>query len=360
MAERVHNFYAGPATLPWNVVKKTAEGVLEFEDLGLSVMEISHRSKPFDRMFKRAQSNMLKVMGLSQDEYTVFFLGGGASTQFCMIPFNFLPEDGQADYVNTGRWSQKAIKEAKLFGKVKLAADSEPDNFTWVPREFKLNPAAAYVHVTSNNTVAGTQMFEFPDSGNVPMVSDMSSDFLSRRLDFEKFDLMYAGAQKNIGPAGVTAVVIRRSWIDDAKEGVPTMLSYKTHLKKDSLFNTPPSLPVYAVGLVMEWILENGGLQEIEKRNDRKAAMIYDTIDDSGGFYTGVVREDSRSKMNVTFRLPSEDLEAKFVDQGARRGLLGLKGHRSVGGCRASIYNAMTEEGVEDLVEFMKEFRRSN
>jgi len=360
MAERVHNFYAGPATLPWDVVKKTAEGVLEFQDLGLSVMEISHRSKPFDKMFKRAQSNMLKVMGLSEEEYTVFFLGGGASTQFCMIPFNFLPEDGQADYVNTGRWSQKAIKEAELFGKVNIAADSEPDNFTWVPREFKLNPAAAYVHTTSNNTVTGTQMFEFPDAGNVPMVSDMSSDFLSRRLDFEKFDLMYAGAQKNIGPAGVAAVVIRRSWIDDAKEGVPTMLSYKTHLKKDSLFNTPPSLPVYVVGLVMEWILENGGLEKVEKRNDRKAAMIYDTIDDSDGFYRGVVREDSRSRMNVTFRLPSEELEAKFVDEGARRGLLGLKGHRSVGGCRASIYNAMTEEGVGDLVEFMKEFRRSN
>jgi phosphoserine aminotransferase len=360
MADRVHNFYAGPATLPWDVVKKTAEGVLEFDDLGLSVMEISHRSKPFDRMFKRAQSNMLKVMGLSEDEYTVFFLGGGASTQFCMIPFNFLPEDGQADYVNTGRWSQKAIKEAKLFGKVNIAADSEPDDFTWVPREFKLNPAAAYVHTTSNNTVAGTQMFEFPETGDVPLVSDMSSDFLSRRLDFDKFDLVYAGAQKNIGPAGVTAVVIRRSWIDDAKEGVPTMLSYGTHLKKDSLFNTPPSLPVYVVGLVMEWILENGGLEGVEKRNDRKAAMVYDAIDGSDGFYRGVVRKDSRSKMNITFRLPSEELEAKFVDEGARRGLLGLKGHRSVGGCRASIYNAMTEDGVCDLVEFMKEFRRSN
>jgi phosphoserine aminotransferase len=360
MADRVHNFYAGPATLPWDVVKKTAEGVLEFDDLGLSVMEISHRSKPFDRMFKRAQSNMLKVMGLSEDEYTVFFLGGGASTQFCMIPFNFLPEDGQADYVNTGRWSQKAIKEAKLFGKVNIAADSEPDDFTWVPREFKLNPAAAYVHTTSNNTVAGTQMFEFPETGDVPLVSDMSSDFLSRRLDFDKFDLVYAGAQKNIGPAGVTAVVIRRSWIDDAKEGVPTMLSYRTHLKKDSLFNTPPSLPVYVVGLVMEWILENGGLEGVEKRNDRKAAMVYDAIDGSDGFYRGVVRKDSRSKMNITFRLPSEELEAKFVDEGARRGLLGLKGHRSVGGCRASIYNAMTEDGVCDLVEFMKEFRRSN
>lgn len=360
MAKRVHNFYAGPATLPWDVVKKAAEGVLEFDDLGLSVMEISHRSKPFDQMFKRAQSNMLKVMGLSEDEYTVFFLGGGASTQFCMVPFNFLPQDGSADYVNTGRWSQKAIAEAKLFGKVKIAADSEPDNFTWVPKEFKLDPAAAYVHTTSNNTVAGTQMFHFPDTGDVPLVSDMSSDFLSRRLDYDKFDLIYAGAQKNIGPSGVTAVVIRRSWIEDSKDGVPTMLSYRTHLKKDSLFNTPPSLPVYVVGLVMEWILEQGGLEAVEKHNDRKANMIYDTIDGSGGFYRGVVEKESRSKMNVTFRLPSEELEKKFVDEGARRGMLGLKGHRSVGGCRASIYNAMTIEGIETLVGFMEEFRKGN
>ena len=361
MPERVFNFYAGPATLPYEVIKEAAEGAVNFNDLGMSVMEISHRSKDFDEVVKTAQSDMLGIMGLSSDEYAVLFLGGGASLQFCMLPFNFLGRDQTADYVNTGSWSKKAIKEGKFFGNVNIAATSEDDGFNHVPTLFSLTPDAAYVHVTSNNTIAGTQMFDFPDTGSVPLVSDMSSDFLSRRLDFSRFGLIYAGAQKNIGPSGVTAIVIRRSWVEEkAKSEVPTLLSYATHIGKDSLFNTPPSYPIYVVGKVMKWIKGNGGLEAIEKANERKADLLYQVIDDSDGYYTGVARTESRSRMNVTWRLPEEDLEKKLISEGAARGLIGLKGHRSVGGCRASIYNAMPYEGVETLADFLKEFMRAN
>ena len=361
MPERVHNFYAGPATLPYEVIREAAVGAVNFNDLGMSIMEISHRSKDFDAMVKTAQADMLEIMGLSADDYAVLFLGGGASLQFCMLPFNFLPDGATADYVNTGSWSKKAIKEGKFFGNVNIAGSSADDGFTWVPRELSLTPGAAYVHVTSNNTIAGTQMFDFPDTGDVPLVSDMSSDFLSRRMDFSRFALVYAGAQKNIGPSGVTAIVIRRSWVEEsAKQEVPTLLSYATHIGKDSLFNTPPCLPIYVVGLVMKWIKRNGGLEGVEKTNRAKASILYDIIDDSDGFYRGVARRDSRSLMNVTFRLPDEELEKKFVADGAQRNLIGLKGHRSVGGCRASIYNAMTMEGVEALADFMRSFRKAN
>ena len=360
MPERVYNFFAGPATLPYDVIKKASKSGVNYMDLGMSIMEISHRSKQFDDMFCETQSNMLKIMGLSEDEYTVFFLGGGASTQFCMIPFNFLKEGMTADYVITGRWSQKAIKEGKFFGNTHVAASSEDENFSYVPEDYDLTPGAAYVHTTSNNTVAGTQIHSFPETGDVPLVSDMSSDFLSRKLDFSKFSLIYAGAQKNIGPSGVTAIVIKKSWIDQARDEVPTMLSYKTHLGKNSLFNTPPSFPIYVVGLVMKWILDQGGLDAVEKANEKKADLLYSCIDESGGFYKGVVRNKDRSLMNVTFRLPSEELEKKFVAQAVENNLVGLKGHRSVGGCRASIYNAMPYEGVETLVDFMKKFKEAN
>ncbi|MBN1433729.1 3-phosphoserine/phosphohydroxythreonine transaminase, partial [Candidatus Fermentibacterales bacterium] len=272
--------------------------------------------------------------------------------------FNFLDKEGTADYVVTGSWAKKAVKEAKLFGGVNVAASSEEDGFTYVPRSFSLTPGAAYVHTTSNNTIYGTQMFEFPDTGDVPLVCDMSSDFLSRRLEFGRFALIYAGAQKNIGPSGVTAIVIRKAWAEKARDRIPTMLDYRTHLEKESLFNTPPVFPIYVVGLVMKWIKQSGGLDGVEKMNDRKADLLYQTIDDSDGFYRPVARADSRSRMNVTFRLPEEDLEKKFISEGAEKGLIGLKGHRSVGGCRASIYNAMPLEGVEALVDFMKKFQR--
>ena len=362
MARRVHNFFAGPAALPWEVVEKAAElGVLEFDGQGMSVMEISHRSKPFDKMFKSAQSNMLKIMGLDPEEYAVLFVGGGASSQFFHIPFNFLQEGMTADYVNTGVWSKKAIKEAKYFGNVNVAASSEDKLFSYIPKEFNLTPGAAYVHTTSNNTIYGTEMWSFPETGDVPHICDMSSDFLSHPMDFSKFSLIYAGAQKNIGPSGAVAIVIKKSFAAEARADIPTMVKYTTHIDKDSLFNTPPSLPVFIIGLVMEWILENGGLEGIAALNKKKADLFYGTMDNSNGYYTPHVQDiASRSYMNVTFRLPSEELEKKFIAEGTEKGLIGLKGHRSVGGCRASTYNAVSYESISTLVDFMNDFKAKN
>jgi len=360
MPERVYNFFAGPATLPYDVLKEASKGAVNFENMGMSIMEISHRSSQFDSMFRETQKNMLNIMGLSEDEYAVLFLGGGASTQFCALPFNFLKDGMTADYIVTGGWSKKAVKEAEFFGKVNIAASSEDANFNYIPEKFNLTPGAAYVHTTSNNTLVGTRINNFPETGNVPLVSDMSSGFLSRKLDFSKFSLIYAGAQKNIGPAGVVAVIVRRSWVDKARGEVPTMLSYATHMSKNSLFNTPPAFPVYVVGLVLKWILDQGGLETIEAANVKKAELLYSYMDESNDFYRGTARKDSRSLMNVTFRLPSEELEKKFIAESTENDLIGLKGHRSVGGCRASIYNAMPYEGVESLVEFMKKFKASN
>lgn len=361
MPERVYNFYAGPATLPYSVINEAFRGAVNFNNLGMSIMEISHRSGDFDSVFKEAQKDMLDIMGLSSEEYAVLFLGGGASTQFCALPYNFLSENQTADYVLTGGWAKKAIKEGKFFGNVNIAASSEDNNFSHIPGEFNLTPDAAYVHTTSNNTLVGTQMKNFPETGDVPLVSDMSSDFLSRKLDYSKFSLIYAGAQKNIGPSGVCAVVIRKSWVEkNAKAKVPTMLAYKTHIEKDSLFNTPPSFPVYVVGLVLKWIKNNNGLEGTEANNRRKATFLYETIDSSDDFFKGTVTDPaSRSLMNVTFRLPTEELDKKFVAESAKNDLIGLKGHRSVGGCRASIYNAMPYEGVEKLVDFMDEFKKN-
>lgn len=360
MPERVHNFNPGPAVLPLEVLQEAAKGAVEFGNLGMSIMEISHRSKEFEAMLAETQAAMLRIMGLTADEYAVMFLGGGASMQFCMVPYNFLTADGVADYVDTGEWSTRAIKEARLFGRVNVAATSEPANFNHVPTTFSLTPGAAYVHTTSNNTIFGTRMTAFPQTGGVPHVCDMSSDFLSRRLDFSRFDMIYAGAQKNIGPAGVCAVIARRSLIEKAKDGVPTMLSYKTHLKNNSLFNTPPVFPIYVVGLVMGWVERQGGLDAMEKTNQLKAAMLYEAIDESGGFYRGTVEPSSRSIMNITFRLSTEELEEKFLGEAKKRSLVGLKGHRSVGGCRASIYNALPPASVEALAVFMREFRKAN
>lgn len=360
MPERVFNFNPGPATLPLEVLKEAAAGAVNFRSLGMSIMEMSHRDKKFEDLMHEAMNDMLGVMGLSAEEYAVLFLGGGASLQFCMVPYNFLSQDRTADYVHTGAWSKNAIKEAKLFGKVNIAASSEERKFSFVPTEFNLTPGAAYVHVTSNNTIFGTRMTKFPETGSVPLVCDMSSDFLSRRLDYGKFSLIYAGAQKNIGPAGVTAVVVRKAWVESAKDGIPTMLSYKTHMSKDSLFNTPPVFPIYVVGLVMKWLKAQGGLEAVEKVNEAKAKAVYDAIDGSGGFYRGTVDKDSRSVMNVTFRLATEELEAKFVSEAKEKELVGLKGHRDVGGCRASMYNAMPLAGAVKLAEFMEAFRKAN
>jgi len=361
MATRAYNFFAGPAVLPLSVVKETADAILDFENLGVSVMEVSHRSKEFDRVMGEAQSDLLDLMGLSADEYSAMFLQGGASTQFAMIPMNFLSENQTADYINTGTWAKKAIKEAKLFGKVNIAGTSEDANFTYLPKDLSLTEDAAYVHITSNNTIFGTQWKTFPDTGDVPLVCDMSSDILSRRLDFSKFDLIYAGAQKNLGPSGVTIVVLRKKWLEVAKDNIPTMLKYQTHVDKGSMFNTPPCIATFVSGRVLKWIKAEGGLEPIEERNNRKAKMIYDLIDAYPEFYRGTVRDkNDRSLMNITFNLPSEGLEAKFVAEAKARNMLGLKGHRSVGGIRASVYNACPMEAVEALTKFMEDFYRAN
>jgi phosphoserine aminotransferase len=292
----------------------------------------------------------------------VLFLQGGASTQFAMVAMNFIPPGGSADYVNTGTWSAKALKEAKIIANGRVAATSEPDGFTRIPRrdEYDLDPKAAYVHITSNNTIRGTQFHEFPDVGATPLVADMSSDFLWRPFDANRFALIYAGAQKNIGPSGVTVVILKKSWLAQANENIPTMLKYATHSAKDSLYNTPPTFAIYMVRNVLEWVKEQGGLAGMEKRNRAKGDLLYSVIGAHPDFYRCPVEADSRSYMNVIWRLPSEELEAKFVAEALAAGMCGLKGHRSAGGCRASIYNAMPLEGVEYLADFMTRFAAAN
>lgn len=353
--KKKHNFYAGPAILPKAVMERAREELLDFKGIGLSVMEISHRSKEFDSVITGAEEKMRKLMGIPEN-YSVLFLQGGASQQFGVIPMNLL-KNGEADYINTGSWAKKAIKEAKFFGKVNIAASSEDKNFNYIPENFSFSSASEYVHVTSNETIGGIQFNKFPETGSVPLISDMSSDIMSRVLDISKFGLIYAGAQKNIGPSGVTVVIISNDLVEKSADNLTTMLSYKTHAEKKSMYNTPPTFGIYFINLVMDWIEELGGIEEIEKINNKKAKLLYDKID-SSSLYTGTANVKDRSKMNVTFRLSSEELEAKFLAESAGEGFVGLKGHRSVGGCRASIYNAMPIESVEELVRFMDEFER--
>lgn len=352
-----YNFYAGPAILPYEVMKKAQDELLDFNGIGLSVMEISHRSKDFDSVIKGAEEK-IRTLFKVPDNYHVLFLQGGASLQFGMIPMNLL-KGGFADYVNTGAWAKKAIKEAKLFGTANIAASSEDNNFNYIPEELQLDPNAAYVHVTSNETIGGIQWKSFPQTGNVPLVADMSSDIFCRELDVSQFGLIYAGAQKNMGPAGVTLVIIRKDLVDKCADNLTSMLSYKTYAEKESLYNTPPSFAIYIVKLVMEWIEAQGGIAAVQRVNEDKANILYDMIDNNS-MYNGTAAVKDRSTMNVTFRLLSEELEAKFIAEATAAGLMGIKGHRSVGGCRASIYNAMPKEGVEKLVEFMDQFAVKN
>lgn len=359
--KRAHNFSAGPAILPIKVLEETAKAVVDFDNSGMSIMEMSHRSKEYDAVFKETQADALKIFGLSPDEYTVLFLGGGASVQFIMLPMNFLKT--KADYVNTGAWSKKAIKEGKFVGEVNVAATSEDTNFNYIPKEFNFSGDADYVHITTNNTIFGTQFKEIPDVGNVPLVADMSSDIFSCERDFSKFSMIYAGAQKNIGPAGATMILIKNSWLEEnAIEEVPTMLKYKTHVDKGSMFNTPPCLPVFVIGRTFKWIFEQGGLKAIEENNIKKSNLLYDFIDANSDFFKGAVKnKEDRSIMNVTWNLPTPELEAKFVAEAKeKRNMTNLKGHRSVGGCRASIYNACPNESVEALVKFMEDFMKEN
>ena len=351
-----YNFYAGPAILPYEVMKKAQEELLDFNGIGLSIMEISHRSKDFEAVIGAAEAKVRSLLGVP-DNYSVLFIQGGASLQFGMIPMNLL-QGGKADYVNTGSWAKKAIKEAKLFGTVNIAGTSEDKNFNYIP-EIKLSPDAAYVHITSNETIGGIQFQSFPDTGNIPLIADMSSDIFSRRIDVSKFALIYAGAQKNMGPAGVTLVIMRNDLIDKCPSNLITMLNYKTYKDEKSLYNTPPCFAIYIVKLVMDWLETNGGLEAMENTNKEKANLLYGAIDNLS-LYNGTANFKDRSKMNVTFRLTSEELEEKFIKAATAQGIIGLKGHRSVGGCRASIYNAMSLEGVKALVDFMEKFAREN
>jgi phosphoserine aminotransferase len=358
--KRIYNFSAGPAILPLPVLEEASRGVLEIANSGMSILEASHRGKEYEAIHFDAKERVLGVLGLNPEEYTALFLGGGASLQFAMLPMNYLAPGQTADYVNTGEWGVKAIKEAKRFGTVNVAASSEDRRFSYVPKDLNLTRGARYVHITTNNTIEGTEWPSLPDTGGVPLIGDISSDIYARALDYSKFSLLYAGAQKNCGPAGVTLVVARKEFIDQAGDDVPVILSYKTHAKSDSLYNTPPAFAVYVVGLVMKWIEAQGGLSAIEQRNREKAGVIYSALDAFPDVYEpAVTAKEDRSLMNITFRLRNADREKEFLAGAEARGMDGLKGHRSVGGFRASVYNAFPLEGAHALAEYLHEFARS-
>jgi phosphoserine aminotransferase len=360
---RVFNFSAGPAVLPLPVLEQVRDHLVALPGVGMSILEVSHRSKAFEDILHETEAD-IRTIGRIPDQYKVLFLQGGASLQFAMVPMNLLPPGQTADYLVTGAWAEKAAKEAKKFGQVHTAATTQAENFARIPTpaEISLTEDAAYVHMTSNNTIFGTQWKALPNIGHRPLVSDTSSDMFSRPIDVARHALIYAGAQKNLGPAGVTLVIIRDDMLErsaKASAGLATMLSYKLHADNESLYNTPPSFAVYIIGLVMKWLLKAGGLESIGRVNERKAAKLYAEIDRSG-FYRGHARPESRSLMNITFRLPTEELEKAFVRESTAAGFDGLKGHRSVGGLRASIYNAFPEEGIDGLVSFMREFERTH
>ena len=357
---RIYNFNAGPAALPLEVLEEIKDSFLNFGGSGMSITEISHRSTLFDDVINDAVARTRRLLKLDE-KFHVLFIQGGASLQFCMIPLNLLGEGDVADYVNTGTWSTKAIKEAEIMGKtVNVVASSEDINFSYIPKNISFNSGAVYAHITSNNTIKGTQWASFPETGGVPLIADMSSDIMSRSIDVDKFGLIYAGAQKNIGPAGVCMVIIRDDMLKRVPDTVPSMLKYTTYASKNSMFNTPPCFTIYMIQLVMKWLEESvGGLEKMAELNQAKARMLYEAIDASG-FYQGTAETASRSLMNVTFRLPDEALEKQFVEQALKNSMGGLKGHRSVGGCRASIYNATPLAAIEALVDFMKQFEQKN
>jgi phosphoserine aminotransferase len=357
----IYNFNAGPAILPRPVLEQVQRELLDYQGRGMSIMEMSHRSKEYEAINAEAEAAMKQLLSLG-DEYRVLFLQGGASGQFAMVPLNFLPPGGVADYLVHGVWGEKAYEEAGKIGQARVAASTHADDYRRVPRtdEIALSDGSAYVHITSNETIQGVQWHAWPEFGDRPVVADMSSDILSRPLAAHKFALIYAGAQKNLGPAGVTVVIVRQSWLESAAKTAPTILRYATHAKNNSLYNTPPVFAIYTLNLVLEWIDDCGGLAAMDERNRHKAATVYAVIDGSGGFYRGHAAPDSRSLMNVTFRLPNEDLEKRFVAEASAAGMAGLAGHRSVGGIRASIYNAMGQDGCDALAGFMADFARRN
>ena len=357
---RVYNFSSGPAVLPLPVLEEIQRDMMALPGVGMSILEISHRSAAFEAILARAEADVRAVAGIPSN-YKVLFLQGGASTQFSMVPMNLLTPGATADYVDAGSWGEKAIKEAMKVGTVNVAASSKSGNYSRIPAqsELRLTPGAAYVHITSNNTIEGTEYKTLPDVGEAPLVNDTSSDMFSRPLDVAKHALIYAGAQKNLGPSGVTLVIVREDMLARSQKSLPTMMNYAVQAENGSMYNTPPTFAVYTLGLVMQWLIANGGLAAMATINQRKAAKLYAEIDRTG-FYRGTADKDCRSLMNVTFRLGTEDLEKQFVKESTAAGLDGLKGHRSVGGMRASIYNAFPEQGVDDLVAFMREFERKN
>ncbi len=359
MVDRVYNFSPGPATLPVEVLQQASKDVVNFKETGIGLIEMSHRSKEFMAVADGAEELLRELMAIPEN-YKVLFLQGGASSQFYMIPMNLLPKGKKATYLNTGTWAKKAIKEAKLFGDIEVVYSSEEQTFNRVPKqdEYKISDDSEYLYFVSNNTIYGTQFPEIPETDKV-LISDMSSDILSRNIDVSKFGIIFAGAQKNMGPAGVTIVIIRDDLLEKSPESTPTMLKYKTHADKGSMFNTPPCFAIYGVGEVLKWLKKQGGVAAMEARNIAKAGILYDCID-GGDYYRGHAEKDSRSLMNISFNLPTAELETQFIAEATEIGLNGLKGHRSIGGCRASIYNAFPKEGVEKLVAFMKKFEAAN
>ena len=356
--ERAYNFNAGPSALPYEVLKRAQQELLNFQNTGMSIMELSHRSKEYEGVHNKAKHKLRKLMNIPET-HDILFLQGGASLQFSMVPMNLLTEGKVANYVLTGAWSEKALKEAQKCGDTHVAASSKAANYTYIPSlaEIKLSERAAYLHITSNNTIFGTQWHEFP-STSIDLVADMSSDILSREVNVGQFALIYAGAQKNLGPSGVTVVIIRRDILGSSPDYLPTMMNYSTYSKSNSLYNTPPTFSIYMLSLVLEWLDEQGGISAIEKRNKEKAKILYDCIDESRGFYCPHAEKKSRSFMNVTFTLRNNELTKEFLTEAKQRGFVGLAGHRSVGGCRASLYNAVSIEACEALAQFMKEFQR--
>jgi len=360
ITERIFNFSAGPAVLPEAVLLEAQRNMFSYPNVGMSIMEMSHRSKPYDAIHESAIAGLRELLGIP-DNYKVLFLQGGASLQFSMIPINFLKAEASADYIVTGSWGKKAVKEAKRCGGVNVAATTAEEGFKRAPKqeELNLNANAAYVHYTDNETIEGVEFKYIPETNGVPLINDASSNICSRPMDITKFGLIYAGAQKNMGPSGVTLVIVRDDLLANIPDGLHTMLDYRTHTENNSLYNTPNTWGIYIIDLVCKWLKGNGGLEGMNKANEEKANLIYSVID-STEFYRGHADKDSRSNMNVTFRLPSEELEKKFTSEATAQGLDGLKGHRSVGGIRASIYNAFPRAGVEKLVQFMKEFEKAN
>ncbi len=361
MEKRIYNFSAGPAILPEEVLLEAQKDLFSYKGSGMSIMEMSHRGKIFDAVIKEADADLRKLLNIG-DEYAILFLQGGATLQFSMVPLNLMPPVNKADYIVTGAWAEKAAKEAKRVGTVNVAGTTKSENYTRIPKqsELKLDPEAAFVHFTSNNTIYGTQWRNEPEIGNVPLVCDASSDFLHKKIDINKYGLIYAGAQKNIGPSGVVVVVIRKDLLARSQDSLHTYMNYKIHVDNDSMYNTPATFGIYISGLVFKWLLNMGGLDEMYRRNVEKAKILYDAIDSSAGYYKGTTVTEDRSLMNVTYRLPNEQLEEKFIKEASAKGFSGLKGHRSVGGIRASIYNAFPKKGVEDLVAFMEEFKKNN